>query len=70
MNSGDDFYLVWNPTGTNPRCRHSSASSALAEAKRLAAIAPGQDFYVLHAVSVSRVKDPVETVTLSDGIPF
>ena len=70
MAIGDDFFLVWNPDGTNPRFRHSTQTGALTEAKRLAAISPGQDFYVLHAVSVSRVKDPVETVRLSDGIPF
>ncbi len=66
-----DFYLVWNPNGTNPRFRHSTRTGALTEAQRLAAAQPGQDFYVLHAVSVSRVKDPVETVSLTDdGLPF
>lgn len=67
----DDFYLVWNPEGANPRFRHSTQTRALIEAKRLAAASPGTEFYVLHALSVSRVKDPVETVCLSiDGLPF
>ena len=65
-----DFYLVWNPDGTNPRFRHSTKTGALIEAQRLAATSPGTDFYVLHAVSVSRVRDPVETIELNYSLPF
>lgn len=65
-----DFYLVWNPQGGNPWVRHLSLDDAVRESRRLATAAPGTDFYVLHAVSVSRVKDPVETIGLDDGLPF
>lgn len=68
--SDTDFFVVWNPNGSNPRFRHASVDGAKAEARRLAAATPGTDFYVLHALSVSRVKDPVETVNLIDPIPF
>jgi hypothetical protein len=67
--SDTDFFVVWNPNGNNPRFRHASLDGAKAEAKCLAAATPGADFYVLHALSVSRVKDPVETVDLTD-LPF
>lgn len=44
------IYLVWNPNGTNPKCRHDSVESARAEAKRLSEANPNQEFFVLRAV--------------------
>lgn len=72
------FWLVWNPEGQRPPTRqHMSAESAGDEAERLAAHAPGQSFYVLHAVEVRRTAHaPVETIALAepeepdDEIPF
>lgn len=68
-----DFYVVWNPNGRNPQFRHDLREEAVNEAERLACIEPGQEFFVLHAVSVSRKPKPVETISL-DGydpeLPF
>ena len=72
------FWLVWNPESNRPPTRqHLSAESAGDEADRLAAYAPGQSFYVLHAVEVHRTAHaPVEAIVLTkpdepdDEIPF
>ncbi|MFG1461787.1 hypothetical protein V5F77_02725 [Xanthobacter sp. DSM 24535] len=69
------FFLVWNPEGRTPHYRHPSQASALAEAKRLAALNPGQKFYVLQPLAIAATRDPVEIVHLvvevaGDGIPF
>jgi hypothetical protein len=48
-----DFYVVWDPRGNSPAHRHSFEYDAREEAERLAQLNPGQEFYVLHAVSVS-----------------
>lgn len=66
----DDFWLVWNPAGASPRYRHPGRQSAQAEAERLAEANPGHEFYVLHAVSVSKRPPTVQTIALHDGIPF
>lgn len=67
-----DFYVVWNPMAGPPTCRHSDREGAQREAERLAIRFPENEFFVLHAVSVSRVEtrhldstDPGD-----DGIPF
>lgn len=65
-----DFWLVWNPMGGNPAYRHLGSASATVEAERLASLNPGQEFYVLHAISVSRRPKLVETLILGDGLPF
>ena len=54
-----DFYVVWNPRGNWPMRRHSFEYQALAEAERLAQINPGEEFYVLRAISVSEQIAPV-----------
>jgi hypothetical protein len=64
-----EFYVVWNPNGHNPVVRHPDRYRATAEAERLARVAPGERFFVLHAVSMSRKPPPVETVNL-DGSAF
>lgn len=39
-------WFVWNKNGHKPRHSHASHDKALAEAKRLACINPGQKFIV------------------------
>jgi len=71
-----DFYLVWNPESFPPSFRHATRAEAQREAERLAEKVKGAEFFVLHAVSVSRTPKPVETTRLDldavpdDGIPF
>ena len=43
------FWLVWCPTGNNPKFRHQSYEGAVEEAKRLAGLNPSSEFYVLEA---------------------
>lgn len=47
MNTDDSFYMVWNPSGYNPKVKHSSYAKALNEATRLSQKNPGQRFFVL-----------------------
>ena len=59
MNTNPVIYLVWNPSGDNPKMRHDSIESARAEARRLCQIHRGQEFFVLRAVeSVQYRTDP------------
>jgi hypothetical protein len=74
------FFVVWNPEHGLPRRRHDNYPSALTEAKRLASLNKGAQFYVLVSCSVAAVRDPVEVVGLhqlyrdggdyDDGVPF
>lgn len=61
---GEPFFMVWNPNGGPPTYRHGDLDSAEREAKRLAEKAPGQEFYTLCAVSVAKVREPVEVIRL------
>ena len=63
------FFVVWNPSGGNPRYRHTTERLARHEAIRLARENPGQSFFVLEAKSVSKSVEPVTTVVF-DEIPF
>jgi hypothetical protein len=69
------FYLIWNPKRSAPTYMHSSYESALRESERLARMSPGQDFFILQAVSRTKKQD-VETIRLEpvqqldDQIPF
>jgi hypothetical protein len=60
------FWLVWNPKRGNPTMQHASRDKAQAEAERLANAAPGDLFYVMQAVSLTRTTR-VETVELAEG---
>jgi hypothetical protein len=69
-----DAWLVWSPKGSQPRFRHESLDSAIKEAGRLAALNPGEEFYVLMPVGVATVKKPNIYRALcaagDDEIPF
>lgn len=69
--SGDNemFWLVWNPGGHAPTYRHDQHGNAVNEAKRLALINPGEEFFVLQAIKRVACTEPV-TVTDLDEIPF
>ncbi len=60
------FWLVWNPKGGHPTKQHASQVIAEAEAQRLAQASPGNQFYVLRAVSVTRMTT-VQTMSLSES---
>ena len=58
------FWLVWSPQGvTPPSFRHPSEEQAQKEAERLAREHPSAEFYVLYAISCSKVTK-VETTRL------
>lgn len=69
MSNEEGFYVVWQPKGGNPRVRHDCKHNATLEAERLAQANPGREFYVLEAISVSRIRT-VTTEQLSTPIPF
>ncbi len=60
------FWLIWNPKRGNPSVRHVNEDIARAEAQRLANVAPGEHFYVLKAVSVTRMAN-METISLTES---
>ena len=64
-----EFWLVWNPGGQNPTCRHGSKESAEDEAERLARTNPTYRFYVLKADSYFKFKT-VEKHDLLEEKPF
>ena len=51
------FFFVWNPNSSAPKQKHATEQEARAEAERLAAKHPGQDFIVLRSVATCRTKD-------------
>lgn len=71
----EPFWLVWNPAGGPPRARHSSKVSAQDEARRLARVVPGADFFVLECIDGYRLapppKPPVDRLDIDpEWIPF
>jgi len=65
----ETFWMVWNPQGRAPTVRHETFDAAMNEARRLAKIAPGSQFFILQARHVAQTKDPVEVRSLLE-IPF
>jgi len=66
----ETFFVVWNPMGGNPTMRHPLEISARREAERLARQNPGQDFFVLEALTVT-AKNDVRTERLGEHeLPF
>ena len=74
MMEQDQFWMVWNPLGYQPRMKHWNEDAAVREAKRLARENPGQQFYVLEAIAgVEKIDVAVHTYRASDSeweIPF
>ncbi|GFM29231.1 hypothetical protein [Novosphingobium sp. PY1] len=66
------FFIVWNPDGLRPpKQRHDELYKAQAEASRLAIENSPQEFFVMEAKLVARVRKPVEIEEFSsDEIPF
>lgn len=72
------FWMVYGLDQGTPRYHHDTKESAVAEARRLAAMAPGVRFVVLAAVDAFTASvTPVERVPLrmrertpDDDIPF
>lgn len=65
------FWMVWNPAARNPNYKHVSRQGAQVEAKRLAALHPGHEFYVLKVEGGYCMPSPEpETITIDDGVPF
>lgn len=63
------FWLVWNPKGGHPTKQHTSQIIAEAEAQRLAEASPGNQFYVLRAVSVTRTTKVQALSLIESGTP-
>lgn len=67
------FWMVWNPAARPPVVRHPSEQAATQEAERLARLNPGEQFFVLEAISL-RCVDNMKRVDLRnaepDEIPF
>lgn len=53
------FYVVWNEKGYPPNFKHSTETSARAEAERLASVNRGQSFHVLASIgtAVTRIAE-------------
>lgn len=64
------FWLVWSPSGSNPKRWHASESAANAEAKRLAISAPGSEFFVLCASDMYVAAGLKHTILTEDDMPF
>ncbi len=59
------FYMVYSPSGsTPPKVKYAEPDAAIAEAERLAKANPGQQFYVMQALSVSQSQAVVQTEQL------
>ena len=55
------FWMVWDPKGSRPKVQHPTRAAAVDEARRLAGVNPGVEFYVLEPVSVSKTTPCVVT---------
>lgn len=69
------FWYVYNPDGFRPRYRHTTAESAIAEARRLAKANHGHRFEVLRCIGFAHVEPKPDVFTPlkespQDEIPF
>ena len=64
------FWLVWSAAGYPPRHRHDTRQSAEAEARRLAAMAAGHEFFVLAPVARVACSEMTIDHYWSDEVPF
>ena len=63
------FYMVWCNGTAGIRMQHVTKNEATTEAERLARKEPGQEFYVLKAITMSKSLKPVETIQL-ESLPY
>lgn len=71
MHAPSKFWLVWSPQGaTPPRYRHASEAAAINEARRLAELKPGSQFYVLEATGVAEKVSVAWTPITETEIPL
>ena len=59
MSKHHKFWMVWSPQGRAPTHKHWTKEEAEREARRLACISPGREFYVLKAVGGFQSSEPV-----------
>jgi hypothetical protein len=52
--NSDVFFLVWREDNKSPKVKHFTEKEARAEAERLSQMYPGDKFFVLKVVSVTR----------------
>jgi len=53
----NSIYMVWNPNGSVPVKRHDCIEQARFEARRLAELEKGQEFFILRAVESHKYSD-------------
>ncbi|WP_201829608.1 hypothetical protein [Microvirga zambiensis] len=73
MSHDQSFFVVWNPFAGPPTFRHPTYDDARREAVRLAGLNRGQEFIVLEARAIAKLREPVEVRELRDAeeyIPF
>ena len=61
IDDDSSFWVVWNPRGGPPRCKHASVDSAYAEAVRLSEKYPGRHYYLLKCVGYAMKGEPTLT---------
>jgi hypothetical protein len=61
----DKFWMVYSPQGRAPTYQHGTPNDAKKEAERLAALSPGQQFFVLEAIGMAKKVD-VHYITLRE----
>lgn len=74
------IWCVFQPQGKAPRATHHTIDAAINEAKRLAELNPGSEFYVMESCGVAikqsvsyyphRDKIPKDLDFLEDEVPF
>lgn len=64
------FWLVWESGNGYTKHRHGREEDAAVEAERLAGLNTGKEFFVLKAITMSKIEKPVRTIFLSEPLPF
>jgi hypothetical protein len=68
METRDEFWMVWNETGSPPKYKHKTYGAAETEAKRIARLAPGSTVIILKAVAGFKMCD-LQQIEFA-GVPF
>lgn len=67
----EPLFIIWSPQGmTPPRYTHKGYEEAKRAAISMAQQHPGQEFYMMRAVMMAKVPDPIIIEHFDDGIPF